>query len=164
MDVLLEETQPERSSTGASPEVAERTELLHALSLTFRALMWQGNKQSTGFMERINLTLPQAAVLWTLSISDGRATMTDLAQLTHQSGATVTGIVDRLTDAALVERDRDRLDRRVVYVRLTDQGTAKIDDMKAERLKQIEKMTESLNEAELHQLNTILSKLILTVE
>lgn len=160
----METTQLERENKQGTGASDIRSELMQALSSTFRALMWQGNKQSIGFMERIDLTLPQAAILWTLSISEGRATMTDLAQLTHQSAATVTGIVDRLTDADLVARERDRADRRVVYVRLTDQGMAKIEDMKAERLKQIEKMTQGLNEDELHQLNTILSKLILTVK
>src|SRR3954453_23183173 len=87
-----------------SGEATGGAELLQRLSATFRALMWQGNKQTGDFMEHIGLTLPQAVVMWTLGAYDGIATMSDLAQMTHQSGATATGIVDRLTDAGLVER------------------------------------------------------------
>src|SRR5438094_6507570 len=109
----------EHRSTLPEQGTGRRSELLQALTATFRALMWQGNKQGAAIMERIGLTLPQAVVMWTLGAYGGRATMSDLAHLTYQSGATVTGIVDRLADAGLVERERDRVDRRVVYVRTT---------------------------------------------
>ena len=137
-----------------------RSELLHALTATFRALMWQGNKQGSAIMERIGLTLPQAVVMWTLGACPGRATMSDLAHLTYQSAATVTGIVDRLADAGLVERERDSADRRVVYVRITPAGAAKLDEIKTERRKHMEQMTKSLTDEELEQLNAIMSKLI----
>ncbi len=145
-------------------ETRRRADLLQMLSATLRALMWQGHKQTGGFMERIGLTLPQAAVMWTLGAYDGIATMSDLAQMTHQSGATATGIVDRLTDAGLVERVRARADRRVVYVQVTEEGTAKLAEIEAERQKQTGKMTERLNDDELEQLNSLLRKLIVTVE
>lgn len=146
-----------------SNETSRRTELLQMLSSTFRALMWQGNKQTTGFMECIGLTLPQAVVMWTLGAYDGIATMSDLAQMTHQSGATATGIVDRLTNAGLVERVRDKGDRRVVYVQITEAGAIKLEEIEAERQKQTEQMTERLNDEELEQLNRLLRKLIVTL-
>src|SRR4029453_10434239 len=125
-------------STLTEQETGRRSELLQALTATFRALMWQGNKQGAVVMERIGLTLPQAVVVWTLGACGGRATMSEIAHLTYQSGATVTGIVDRLTDAGLVERERDIEDRRVVYVRTTQAGKAKLDEIEAERRKQME--------------------------
>src|SRR5438105_1342860 len=144
----------------SSRETSRRADLLQMLSSTFRALMWQGNKQTTGFMERIGLTLPQAVIMWTLGAYGGRATMSDLAQMTHQSAATLTGIVDRLADAGLVERVRDQGDRRVVYVQVTTAGTAKLEEVQAERQKQTEHMTKQLTDEELEQLNSLLSKLI----
>ena len=147
-----------------STKTTRRADLLQILSSTFRALMWQGNKQTTGFMERIGLTLPQAVIMWTLGAYGGRATMSDLAQMTHQSGATLTGIVDRLADAGLVERVRDKGDRRVVYVQVTEAGTAKLEEIHVERQKQTEQMTERLTDEELEQLNSLLSKLIVAFE
>src|SRR5437763_162495 len=106
--------KPDEVKAFPGRETSRRAELLRMLSSTFRAMMWQGNKQTIGFMERIGLTLPQAVIMWTLGAYGGRTTMSDLAQMSHQSGATVTGIVDRLADAGLVERVRDKGDRRVV--------------------------------------------------
>jgi len=122
--------------------------------------MWQGNKQGAVIMERIGLTVPQAIVVGTLAACGGGATMSEIAHLTYQSAATVTGIVDRLADAGLVERERDEVDRRVVYVRTTQAGRAKLDEIDAERRKQMEQMTKALTDEELEQLNSIMSKLI----
>ena len=136
-----------------------RAELLKALTDTFRALTWQGSKQGATLMERIGLTLPQAVVLWTIGAYGGRTTMSEIAQLTYQSGATVTGIIDRLADAGLVERERDTEDRRVVYVHTTEAGQSKLAEIEFERFKQMERLTMTLSEEELQQLNFILSKL-----
>jgi len=141
-----------------------RAELLQVLTAAFRALMWQGNKRGAAIMERIGLTLPQAAVMWTLGAYGGRATMSEIARLTYQSGATVTGIVDRLADAGWVERERDREDRRVIYVRATETGMAKLGEIETERRRQMAQMTMALTEEELEQLNGIMSKLITVSE
>ena len=154
----------EHGSNSLEQGAGRRSDLLRALTATFRALMWQGNKQGAIIMERIGLTLPQAVVMWTLGAYGGRATMSDLAHLTYQSAATVTGIVDRLADAGLVERERDRVDRRVVYVRTTQAGTAKLDEIETDRRKQMERMTRALTDEELEQLNSIMSKLIAASE
>jgi DNA-binding MarR family transcriptional regulator len=158
----------DRMNTGELEPVGElaeqgsgrRTELLGALTVTFRALMWQGNKQGAVIMERIGLTLPQAAVMWALRAIGGRATMSEIARLTFQSAATVTGIVDRLADAGLVERERDRDDRRVIYVRTTQAGVVKLEEIDVERRRQMAQMTMTLTDEELDQLNGIMSKLI----
>lgn len=148
-----------------SEQVAERrAELLQTLSSTFRALMWQGNKQTTGVMDLIGLTMPQAVIMWTLGAYGGRATMSDLAQMTHQSAASVTGIADRLASAGLVDRERDSVDRRVVNVHVTQQGTVKLEEIEAERQKQMEQMTARLADEELDMLNRLLSKLIVAFE
>src|SRR5436190_12257680 len=149
----------ERGSRREEQTTGRRSDLLNALTATFRALMWQGNKEGAAIMERIGLTLPQAFVMGTLAGYGGRATMSDIARLTYQSAATVTGIIDRLADAGLVERERDRVDRRVVYVHITEAGTSKLDEIGTERRKQMERMTRSLTDKELEQLNSIMSKL-----
>jgi DNA-binding MarR family transcriptional regulator len=58
---------------------------------------------------------------------------------------------------------RDQGDRRVVYVQITEAGTAKLAEIEAERKKQTEQMTERLNDEELEQLNNLLRKLIVTL-
>jgi DNA-binding MarR family transcriptional regulator len=153
-------TEVERDNPPVGSETASRPELLRALTGAFRALLWQGNKQGAVIMERIGLTLPQAAVMWTLSAYGGRATMSEIAHLTYQSGGTVTGIIDRLADAGLVERERDEADRRVVYVRTTPAGAAKLDEIEAARRRQMAQMTRALTDDELGQLHRIMEKLV----
>jgi DNA-binding MarR family transcriptional regulator len=48
--------------------------------------------------------------------------MSDLARSTHQSAASLTGVVDRLLEKSLVARARPEGDRRQVMVVLTDDG------------------------------------------
>lgn len=70
-----------------------------------------------------NVTPPQWGVLVALWEQDGLS----LSELAHRSffdGPTMTGIVDRLEKAGLVERRRDNADRRVISVYLTEQGRA----------------------------------------
>ena len=52
----------------------------------------------------------------------GRATHTDLARRCLITPATLTGIVSTLEKAGYVRRDRDKADRRVVWLLLTDEG------------------------------------------
>jgi DNA-binding MarR family transcriptional regulator len=136
----------------------QRSQLLRKLSLTLRTLMWQGHKQTVVSVERLGLTVPQMAVLFALDESGGRTTMSDLVRLTHQSGATLTGIVDRLIGAGFVDRDRDPNDRRVVQVVLSDAGRAKLADVAAQRERDIARMSAALSETELEQLEYLLDK------
>ena len=63
--------------------------------------------------------------------SDGALTMGELAKLGGVTEKTMTGVVDRLEEAALVRRDRDDQDRRVVRVKLTARGAALYRDIDA---------------------------------
>jgi DNA-binding MarR family transcriptional regulator len=68
-----------------------------------------------------NVTPPQWGVLVALWEQDGLS-LSELAQRSHFDGPTMTGIVDRLEKAGLVERRRDTTDRRVISVYLTAEG------------------------------------------
>lgn len=68
-----------------------------------------------------NVTPPQWGVLVALWEQDGLS-LSELAKRSFFDGPTMTGIVDRLEKANLVERRRDSNDRRVISVYLTDEG------------------------------------------
>jgi DNA-binding MarR family transcriptional regulator len=68
-----------------------------------------------------NVTPPQWGVLVALWEQDGLS-LSELAKRSFFDGPTMTGIVDRLEKANLVERRRDSSDRRVISVYLTDEG------------------------------------------
>ena len=70
--------------------------------------------------EKCNLTFPQALVLNAL-LEETPVPISVLAEKTGSANSTVSGIVDRLEKLGLVQRERSREDRRVIYVGLTDQ-------------------------------------------
>ncbi len=141
-----------------------RAEHLHELANIIRLLFWQGHRQGADTMERLEMTMPQAMVLLGLETNGGQCTMSELVQATQQSPGTLTGIVDRLIAARYVERDRDAADRRVVWVRLTDTGQAKITTINAERERDITQMTETFNDAEIAQFTVLMGRLLQAVE
>ena len=68
-----------------------------------------------------DVTMTQLRVLLLL-LRRGAIRMSDLASSMDVSLATATGIVDRLVERDLVERENSPMDRRVVMCRLSDEG------------------------------------------
>jgi len=71
---------------------------------------------------RYHITTEQYDVLATIRFSGGRVCMTDIAGWLRRSPNSVSMLVDRMVRAHLVNRTRDKVDRRVVYVALTSKG------------------------------------------
>ncbi len=139
---------------------ASRNALLQQLTTTVGAMMWQGQRQSMVAAEQVGLTLPQQTLLLALDAGGGRGTMTDLGRLTHQSPATLTGIVDRLLAAGLVERTRDAVDRRVVQVALSTAGRARLADATRSREADVARITALFSDMELAQFDALLRKFV----
>jgi DNA-binding MarR family transcriptional regulator len=69
----------------------------------------------------LNITPVQAMVLGFLRDED-RITSSELGKRTELDSATLTGIIDRLEAAELIERRGNPTDRRSIQVHLTEQG------------------------------------------
>ena len=80
---------------------------------------------------------------------DGPTTMRGLAEALDVSQASATGIVDRMRQRGLVERESDPDDRRVVRVVLTETGRRLIDGVAAERRGRLELLLGDLTDDEL---------------
>jgi len=65
-------------------------------------------------------SLPRLRVL--LALLDRPRTLTELAVLVGRSTAALTGIIDKMTGAGLLERTRPHLDRRRYRIVLTPAG------------------------------------------
>lgn len=91
---------------------------------TIMQLSWLGQRQFMQLLagDRFDLTVPQYHTLLHLKHCSGMCKMSDLARATHQSAASLTGIVDRLLEKGLVERGRPDDDRRQVIVGSTIRG------------------------------------------
>ncbi|UDQ96480.1 MarR family transcriptional regulator [Lentisphaerota bacterium WC36G] len=68
-----------------------------------------------------NLTTPQLLCLDIISRSE-KLTLSQLAKEVKLGGSTVNGIVDRLEDKNLVVRERSKIDRRKVFLNMTELG------------------------------------------
>lgn len=73
-----------------------------------------------------NLTFSQFAVLEAL-YHLGPMTAGEVSQKILKSGSNLTTVIDNLERDGLVRRERDKNDRRVVNVHLTEAGTSKIE-------------------------------------
>ena len=96
---------------------------------------WLGQRQFMQLLsdERFDLTVPQFHTLLHLSYCDGECKMSDLARSTHQSAASLTGVVDRLLEKRLVARGRPEGDRRQVMVSATERGRVLLQAIKTAR-------------------------------
>ena len=104
-------------------ERATRDEQIAAIDRMIDEVTWQAQKQAIQTLMRpeIDLTMPQMVTLLVIR-EHGACRMGTLVEATHQSGGTVTGIVDRLILDGLVERAHAADDRRAVEVKLTAAG------------------------------------------
>lgn len=79
------------------------------------------------FRSELDSTLPRFDVMSALDRSDGGLKMHELSTALRVSNGNVTGIVDRLVEADLVERHAVEGDRRASLIALTDVGQATFD-------------------------------------
>ncbi len=89
--------------------------------IALRRIIRAVDLHSRVLVTRYGLTGPQLTVLKALRGNEG-VSVTRLGEAVHLSQATVTGILDRLTRAGLVTRQRSTEDRRRMEVWLTDAG------------------------------------------
>jgi len=66
-----------------------------------------------------NLTMPQVRILGALD-KHGPMIMSELARHTNSTNSTISGVIDRLEQAGMVERVRETGDRRRITVRCTE--------------------------------------------
>ena len=74
------------------------------------------------FLAEIKLTGREYAILAIL-VDDGPGSQLELAQMIGKAPALVVPSIDRLEDAGLVQRTRDRSDRRRTRVKVTREGS-----------------------------------------
>jgi DNA-binding MarR family transcriptional regulator len=152
--------------------IAERGPI-DVLERVERAIMhvgWLGQRQFMQLLaqERFDLTVPQFYTLLHLAQCSGETKMSDLARATHQSAASLTGVVDRLIDKQLVERIRPDGDRRQVMVMATDRGRELLVDIKQARREEMQAALGDLGNEEIDELlrllNTLLAGMLQQVE
>lgn len=103
--------------------VKDYDEILVALRRITRAIDLHSKK----LQKQSGLTTSQLLVMETIA-KLGQASPSAIAREIMLSQATVTSLIDRLERNGLVVRERSADDKRLVRVRLTESGQAKVDD------------------------------------
>ena len=108
--------------------------------------------------EQLGVTARQATLLWLVKRSPGLS----LAELAAEEGISppaLSGYVDRLERAGLLERVRSSEDRRRVGLRLTDEGAQLMRRVRARRTTWLAERMRSLQPEELEAIDSALPSL-----
>jgi len=118
-----------------SPEVSD--ESLQADAEAFGRIVprwsWIERRRFAQELSSFHLTTPQYVALMAIKRQGKDCAMSTLAEAAQETSATMTGIVDRLVEHQLVERQRDPSDRRSVLVSLTERGEQLLQEVKRQR-------------------------------
>ncbi|MDF2597151.1 MAG: winged helix DNA-binding protein [Clostridia bacterium] len=100
--------------------------------------------------------------LFTMLFLDKRKeiTMTELVEYINSPMSTATGIVDRLVKSGYVSRERSDTDRRIVILRLTEQGLQLIKKLKDMISGYLNVVLEDLTEEEMKVMTGIALKVV----
>ncbi|RFU61048.1 MarR family winged helix-turn-helix transcriptional regulator [Peribacillus glennii] len=79
----------------------------------------------------------------------GKCTSTDLAKAFNVNKSAITAIIARLVDKGLIERTRDKRDRRVVYLALTEYGNQLFLQTEQKINKHVESLITSFDDEEI---------------
>ncbi|MHB1004742.1 MAG: MarR family winged helix-turn-helix transcriptional regulator [Chloroflexota bacterium] len=104
-------------------EGGERGQLMTEILGVDKELYWHVQVGNLDEWLHIDVTMPQLKALILIYGSEtGSVRMGQMAGALRVAMSTATGIVDRLVEQGLLERQEDPDDRRLVVVRLTDRG------------------------------------------
>jgi DNA-binding MarR family transcriptional regulator len=105
---------------------------------------------------KYGITTEQFAVLAAVQSRGGSLRPTDLASILERSPNSVSMLVDRMVKAGLVKRTRDRIDRRVVNVTLTDKGKKAVEPAAPAGWALVQKILSPLSDQDKHTLAGLL--------
>ena len=112
-----------------------------------------------GELEPFGLTGAQFAVL--KNVADGVAeTAADLCRTMHYDTGSMTRMLDRLEEKAVLRRERCTEDRRVVYLRITDTGNELLPQLRAAAVHVLSRHLAGFSSEEVENLKQYLVRMI----
>jgi MarR family 2-MHQ and catechol resistance regulon transcriptional repressor len=109
-------------------------------------------------IRKLGLTVPQYDVIATLGNTSGMM-MGQLAEKTLVTKGTLTGIVDRLEQKGLVQREVPPENRRCFMIVLTEAGEKLFEEIFPAHINRLKKRFERFDDAEIQQFQTSLQRL-----
>lgn len=131
--------------------------LLNDLLIEIRRMSLETMLLSALVAERIGINPTDLS--WLALIEPGKdVTAGELAELSGLTTGAVTGLIDRLEKAGFVERQRDPVDRRKVYVRPNPANSERIEPHFARATEEVRELWGRYSEAELMLLKDFFSR------
>lgn len=121
-------------------------------------LYTESRRLTKGMASEFGLTGPQLTILKLLE-SFPDLSLSTLSERIRAQNSTVTGIVDRMEREGLVRRERSKVDRRVVHIRLSEKGARLAREVQVEPMEIFRSALLSLSQSDLRDLLRILTKL-----
>lgn len=109
------------------------------------------------------ITGPQLVCLRTV-IEKGPMTATSISREVHVSASTVVGILDRLEDKGLINRERGRQDRRIVFITATEAGRQLAHDTPSPLQQKLAESLQALPELEQATITLSLERVVDLIE
>lgn len=138
------------------PPMIDDTQLLAQFSQMYRTAV-------DSFADNIGMHRGQGLLLCVVARQEGM-TQSEIADMLSVQGATVTNMLQRMEESALVVRQRDANDNRLVRVYMTDAGRDKELQLREQFSAFEETLLTGLSEAERDTLRRLLMKLIANME
>ncbi|MGN7470318.1 MarR family winged helix-turn-helix transcriptional regulator [Brevibacillus sp. SAFN-007a] len=111
------------------------------------------------WLEEADLVSPKQFILLRVLHQKGRSTVSELATILKQSNSATTIALNRLVKAGYIDRVRDELDRRVVWVTLSQKAIPMLEGLLCQRRALVGKLLENLSDEELEQFTYFLRKM-----
>lgn len=140
---------------------------LREFFFTFRALKPEGFQKHSSFGDHLRekfglrgqLKQGHFDLLFCLKKSEKGLSVNEIADSLHVTAGAVTQLVDKAIEMGLVTREVDSSDRRVQKVKLSGQARERIEKMRSKFVEQISPQIKELEDSEIAQLTTLLSKI-----
>jgi DNA-binding MarR family transcriptional regulator len=138
---------------------ADREAASRAIIAQFRAALRELRCMGADRMRRIGLSFTHFHIVSLLD-RHGEMPMSRLADMLDISLPNASGVVDRLEEAGYVERRRDADDRRLVLVRTSDAGRAKLAEADVLKDEMVQGLLDRLDDQQLERLEATVRDLV----
>ena len=145
------------AASSISPAQAAKESFIPAMRELARAYQ-AFSAYSDAHVRRFDLTPAQFDVIATLGNTQGM-TMGEIEEKTLITKGTLTGVVDRLVQKQLVQRETPADNRRSVIVHLTPAGQTVFEEVFPSHIAHLKERFEQLSPSDLEQLNRLLERL-----
>ncbi len=136
-----------------------REELLQALTEKL-GCVWRGIHTGQGFpFGELKIGVPQVRILFYIARNKDGVSVKDVAEMLNVTSGAVTQFIDGLVEKALVTREEDANDRRILRIKLAGLAERRFKRFSRDYFASVSRIFDTLSDAEIEQLIRLLGKI-----